>query len=885
MAVRKRPTTGTTPKDIKTSRRAAGVNVLIAIGAATALLILINVVGHLVGGRHNLRWNVETLGRYGLSETAKKILDQVRQPVRLTSIYTSAKLDRKPEQYLPAVRDLLAEMRQYKGDITAINVTSDRAKAEVVARLRKRLDDAAERHKKLIEVFQIFAKTQEGLFGQEIQKWRAYPPAGWLGRLGLPKAFETYLSASSEALKKLAALIRQELNAAALPNYPALADQIEDTLGQVQAALERISTDLGSLAELPAKVQAAQKDLTASAKAVTTELGKAVEAVGQPGSPAPSAPSKVLGEVVAAGRAAAEAARKATAALVQLDEGVGQQLRNLASWRAGVVSLSQLAGNADDLANQVQQINVAVKVELQKQVITEQLRPQLPNLVKQAQAAESALARMIAELSRPDQPTTRKFDEAGKDDFLQAQLEPIREMLRQAGELGELPDQTELIEQIAEDNIVLVEVGEQAGVVPFDDVWPLAPRSDFAPPGAGEEPERRVFNGGMAVCAKVLEMTAEPFAEVVLTFYEQMPPPMMRERQAPISGPIPSLYLQNLRQRLNKANMEIKEWNLATDDEPPAPDKRRKQVLLVLPPPDYTPPMMGPQQMPRFGPEHVEKVKRAIADGSPAIFLAGHLRPRFWGQMGPPEYGFADYLKDEWSLNVRIDLRVVLGERDPLEPDKFVMPVLRWDFLPLSTFSDTHPVGKPLRARRFYWLSACPVARAEGGKAKVNVEEILGVPEGTENIWATAKAEELWQRIITGRGTGIAPDPGGGDMLAPFALAAEAGKTVEGKNLRVIVLGVGLSYIDGFLTYRIPQIKGGQTLATEPPPTGNVDLVVNCVYHLLDKGDYIGAGPAVVQPIRLIRPATMTLVKIVFGFLWPALMIVAGGLVLLARKR
>lgn len=294
--------------------------------------------------------------------------------------------------------------------------------------------------------------------------------------------------------------------------------------------------------------------------------------------------------------------------------------------------------------------------------------------------------------------------------------------------------------------------------------------------------------------------------------------------------------------------------------------------------------MMGPQQVPRFGPEHVQKVRKVIADGAPAIFLAGYLRPRFWGQTTPPEYGWADYLKEDWALDVKTALRIVLGERDPLEPDKFVMPILRWDFLPLSTFVEDSPIGKPLRARRFYWLSACPIAKVAPGRDDVTVDEILTLPADMDNMWAAADAEQLWQRIISGRGTGIVPNPDGGDMLPPLSLAVEARKTINEKEVRTIVLGVGLSYIDGFLTYRVPQLKG-ESLATESPPTGNVDLVVNSVYHLAGRGEFIGAGPAIVQPIKLIRRRTMTLVKIVFGLIWPALVVAAGGAVMLARRR
>jgi hypothetical protein len=240
MAVKKQRKPESAGRDMKASRRAVGFNVIISLVAAAALLIVINVIGDLLSRERNLRWNVETLGRHRLSDTAKRVLEQVRQPVRLTTIYTSTDPDKKPEQYLPQLRDLLEEMRQWKKDITVVHATTDRAKAEVVARLRQRLDKAAEKHRKLIEGFQLLAQSQETLLEQEAQNWRAYPPKGYLAQFGLPKAFETYLTTTKESLRKLSIQLRQDLSGDVLPNYPELSSLIEEALEALQKALEGV---------------------------------------------------------------------------------------------------------------------------------------------------------------------------------------------------------------------------------------------------------------------------------------------------------------------------------------------------------------------------------------------------------------------------------------------------------------------------------------------------------------------------------------------------------------------------------------------------------------------------------------------------------------------
>jgi len=885
MAIRKDSKTDTGERDVRASRRAVGVNVVISVATATALLIVVNVIGDMVSQKNNLRWNVETLGRYRLSEAGKRILDQVDQPIRLTSVYTSTRSDRKPEQYLPRLRDLMEEMAQWKRDVTTVNVTSDRGKSEVVARLRERLDEDAEEYRALIKDFQTLVRVQQTQFEREVLAWRSYPATGWLSRFGLPKAIETNLNEHKEQLRKLATALRQHLSGSGLPDYPGLVDQIRERLDKVHETLTAIRDQLRDLAGLPERAKQAQDELTETVKAVSAELDKAIAVAGKKGSPAPTDPSDVLEKIATTAQATAAQAEKAARRMVKLDTDAGNKLQNLQPWRQGAVLLSQLAQESNNLAAQAQGVRAAVVEQVQRQFITTQLRPALLLLSERAQQAQAAVAEMLAALTELDENTQKRFEQAKRGDFLQAQLEPIRKQLDRAAELEELEGWDELIEKIKEDNNVLVEVGSKVGVVGFDEVWPLAPRGQFDFYADEEEQERRVFYGDMAICGKILNLASDPFADVVLTYFEDVPPPYARQYRPAVTGQIPSRFLQILRERLEKANLEVSDWNLAKDTAPPPATEGRPQVLLVLPSPDMPPFAAGQQNLPKFEQEHVDRVKEVIAQGSAAIFLAGYFRPRFFGQVTSPEYGWGKYLRNEWGLDVKTHLRVVLGARDPTEPDKFVLPVLRWDFLPLSSFTEDHPVGKPLRARRFYWLSACPITRATDGKADVRIEDILVVPREREDIWAAARPEQLWDRIVTGRGTGIVPGENSGDLRAPFALAVEASKADGDGQSRIIVLGVGLSYIDGFLNYRIPQLRGQETLSTEPPPTGDVDLVINSVYHLAGKDQFIGAGPAIIKPIGLIDEPTMRAVKATFGVVWPAMMLVIGGIVMLARKR
>ena len=874
------------------SRLRYGCYVAVSVAAAVGLLVVANVIAAGLSGRFNLRWNVESLGRYGLSDTAKRVLDKVNDKITLTTIYTSVKPDRRGEQYLPRVRDLLDEIRQYKHDVTVINVTSDRQKAEVQARLRQRLDEKAKDHRNRIKDFRDLVNTQRPQYEQLAAEWAHYPPSGWLTQFGVPKAFEEGFKANKAELDKAAAELRAELRDATLPDYSELTDRIKETLKRLLDRLDQIGQHLRQLQNLPATAGKSRPALTKAVAKLTAATNKVAELAGKPGTPPPDDPSAVLDKLARACTEAADAADAAGNELEKFNTATGKYAQFARSWRLEGISLpkhcTRLAGSLSQLAEQAQGIRAAAKVAVQRQFIT-RVRPIMPQLTGHVAKIQAGLSRLLEDLSKLDKHTQAIFERARKSDFLQQQSKPLNELLERIEKLKDLEDQKELIEHIDEDNILLVEVGEKIGVVGFEDVWPLEERQPWDVVGPEEGQERRIFNGDQAVRSKILSMASEPLGEVVLTYFEEPVPPFMRQYRRGMTGPIPSMYLQTLRQRLEKANLTVTEWNMAKEDDPPEPKaKGRPRVLLVLPPPEG-PPMRPPgseEEPNQWGEKQEKKLDELIAGGTGAVFLAAYFQPEMaqFGALRPVPYLLNDYLKKNWGVEARTDLRVVQAVPDPLNPGTYQLPVLRWTFLPLSAFTD-HPAGKPLRARRLYWLSVCPVVKAEG-KPKTTFREILVVPRNPSGgTWAASNPLQLERKLFLGQGRGIVPGSEADDMLPPFPVAAEAAKTVKGKTARIIVLGVGLSYVDPFINSPVPRLTGGETLATDPPPTSDVDLITNSVYYLIGKREFIGAGPSPTPRIRHIPPATMGAVKVVFGVLWPLALLAVGGVVMLLRKR
>jgi hypothetical protein len=891
MAVNDKPKNKPAARDVRSSRTKAGINVIISIVSAAALLVVANVIANTAIPNQRLRWNIETLGRYGLSESAKRILDQVRQPAQVTVAYRSTEPDKKPDEYLPALRDLLEEMHQYKPNLTAVIVNSDRGLAQLMDRVRKNMNEAAKDHQNVVSEFQIFCEQQLPLYERVAQEWKSYPAKGWLSLFNVPLTVEKSMNESRDELRKASTQIRNDLGGSSLPDYPAMTGQIAQTLKRIkEERLDPIPTTLRELAKLPDKTQKLSPELIVALDAFTAAINKA-SAVMKPDA---ADPADALAKFAAATREISDSAEKAVKILGELESGA---LRVSTCWEMEVDTqqgpakaelpevYQQLGGIVMTWGEQAQGVRANANADAQKKFIGN-VAAAMPRLTLQARKARTAVEEMLAMIGKIDDATKQRFEEAKSADYLSDLIKPVVQLQEQLAKLPQLADQSELVERIKQDNFILIEMDNKLAVVAFDDVWPLGSRREMMDLD-NKEQDKREFYGDMAIGSKLLSMVSKPFAEVVLTYFEVVPPQQYWSQVPPVVGPIYSQQLSTLKERLAKANVSVAEWNLAKEEAPPKPKEDAKQVLLVLPTPEPTPPM-GPMDQGgknQFTPEQAAKVAAVIDAGAPAIFLAGYVRPR-GGPFGPPmpmTYGWDEYLSKNWGVEVREEARVIQTVRDPVEPDKFQLPVLRWDFMPLSTFTD-HPIGKPLRARRFYWLSTCPVGKAATPAADVAIRDLLVAPKGMEGIWATTEPERMWRDIIAGRGTGIVPNKQA-DIMPPFALAVEATKKTDKGANSIVVLGVGLSYIDNFLTTRIPQLKGGDTLTTEPPPAGDIDLLVNSVYYVVGKGEYIGAGPAVAQPIGLIDASRMSLIRGVFGLGWPALVLVVGLAVTWTRRR
>lgn len=711
--------------------------------------------------------------------------------------------------------------------------------------------------------------------------------------------------------------------AAALDRLARDARGVADAADSAREALEQLDQNTGGLARAAQGWVQGKLALPETYTVIAMRASSLAEqAAGVRGAAVPAVQKQFLDKALPYLPALHDDARKSEAAvkvvldqLMVLDEGTmkafgeinkDDYLNSLLGPVAGLRQQVKAAPVLDYLsanASLLEKFRQAAK----RQALAEAVGPELGDLLGAIDRLNPRGADIDAVIDLAKKVAAR-VEPAGKAPTVQADAEAaegLKTVAKLAEQLQKSPEdlgkQGDWVGDVQKDNVVIVEVGEdKVGVIGFDEVWPLEPRS--MGPRAAQDKDKRIFNGDAAIAAKVLELSAEPFGEVVLTFFENIPPQYMWQQMPPTMGPIPTIQLKTLRQRLEKANLKVIEWNLMKEINPPwkaaaegaasasapasapAPGKRPERVLLVLPPADQPPPPMGGgEPPPGWSPQHEKAINDAIADGAPAIFLIGYLREQMgmMGSMGPPNYALAGYLREEWGLDVKTAQRVVQAQPDAINPGKWeIIPEL-WLSMPLANFSD-HPAGAPLKARRVAWVDVCPVVPAKENKAQAVLRDILTAPAGAGGLWATSQADELMQQLMQGecRNLSIQKD----DLAPPFGVIVQSERELGGRKNQVIVMGTGMSFMDWFLSNPVRRIEG-KNIVAEPPPSTDADLVVNAVYHLIGRGEYIGAGPSLNQPIGLISPTALAVMQIGFIVLLPLLVIGIGIAVMVVRRR
>jgi hypothetical protein len=884
-------------------RYASMVDVSVVI--ALVLAVVVNLIAH----SDPYRRDFETLGRYGLSDRTRRILADVDKKVAITCVYTSREEGKAAEEYRPRVMEMLEEIRDTMsrggGDATITNVVRDSQRVSLATRLRERQSAEQKEHVALVNEFVSLGEDIEDRLRRAHEQWSQMPDSSYLTMWGLTANVSALLQAGAESVAASRRKIHEGLQIAGLPDYTALITDLQESLGTTRGNLAKAVTAVDTVRAIPASVASGRDSATAALTAASKAASRMVATLDEQEGVPVADPSERLKAFSQSAREAAREVRAASRMLAELGGKEQSEIIRASSYYSVPLKVGGFQVRSDlvdvlgrDVAKPMESLAYEAEAVVKNAKASYQAE-HIERLRKEAEAQRGLLEQIrqfameaMSKLGTADPGSKAIFEQAERGDLFAEMIRPMSGLLDRMEDLPEAADRS-LPSELAEENIVLVEVGDQAKVATFESVWPRQMRQAY--PGAAPGQVRRAFNGDSAIGSLLLSMTHAPFARVLLVHYRPQVPPQMARMVPPSSLPVEQLT--TLRAALKEANLEVQEWNLAeAKPEPENPQDPTPTVLLILPPaPELPFGQYGGGNVPSFGEEELAKIREEIDAGTPAIFLSMHLPslqvPMYYGAppLPVPQYELiAQYLRDTWGVDVKKDHRVVKGIPDQTVPGAFRIDVLDFSFLPVSTFAETHPIGAPLQGQRVFWIDACPILLGEPVEG-VKVDSLLEIPSERTDYWGAGDIAALVMKIRDQQEGLVRPDFSSGDIRPPMSLAVAATRNGDVEPTRspsrIVVLGVGRSMSDGYIDTPVVKLDAQGGIRMDEPPRANADLVVNSVYWLTGHERLIASGPAKVKPIRNISAvAEKTLQAVCLGGL-PLMVCVLGVVVLFIRRR
>ncbi len=880
-------------------RFAVAANVFIAVIVATALLVAVNFIA----AKKSVRKDLASAGNYGISDRTQRIVEGCEQPIKLSLLYERDETDEKQGEYIDRLLDYCDEFERLAPDKIAVtHVTRSGQIEKLVARISSSFGGKAEPHKKALESFarlrgELQAEIQE--VTGECQTLLSQP--SWLGDFPIFAQVVMKLQAIDKALSAVAGEIDELTPAGGIPKYAEATTKAKDAAKEIGNTIGSLGGFLSELNGLADEVSKPDSQNIAMLRNVAAEGNGAIDAlrqtVGGNDDPEPA-------DITVALKAFADEGIKVGATLEGLVRDIDAfaarfpMVAQHADWTTQVkqgpmVMQREVASVLQDADRSLQQIRLRLLGVIDTNG-PEQLRQALASARRQTSILEqnlsvcSQILNSLAErLSSLDDGSKKLVTSARGGQFLKARADALAALVEDIEALPELT-QGSVADELREPNAVVIELGDKTRVLGFAAVWPA--RQGLAGPSAGDAEELgRTFNGDSVISSAILAMAAaKPFATVTLVSYEPKPPqqrnPFMPQ---PPRSIIPAQQLSTVRQRLEAANFKVQTWNMATDETKPTVEEGSTEILILLPPaPQAQPnPFGGPPPAPGFTDAHRQKVRALLDAGGRALFLTSWevSAGGFGGPPRTPPYQYGPLLRDDWGLHVRNDLRMVKIDPDLESADGFRVALPTFQHLPVNGFSD-HVVGKPMRGTRFLVTDACTIERTETTPDGVDTQTILNIPRREQFIGATV--EEIIQivnRLNDRKADGVvrlSHSP----TLGPFDLMVTSERHVGDEDKgKIAVVGFGGSLRDAFVNQDV--LANADPIRFAPPPTENLDLLVNAIYWLNDQGAYIGRGPVPVPRVQAIEPGRLKMTKFGVMLLWPLVAISPGVILWFIRRR
>lgn len=876
-----------------------GANVLLMIVFAFALLVCVNWLCAWASYRTDL----SRLGAYELSERSRNIVADTKGKIRLTSIYTSDDPEKSREKYLPRVRDLFAEYARLGSNVTVQNISEDSEKRQLAKHLEELFNTEAKEHREALESARdLYKKLSDWSTEQAATFGDVEMKQGWLAKFTSFTNSTLNLSGLKDEIDKSLKQI-DELVTGDLPKYAEANRSVKELNDKLlKTALESTGNFLNDLGSLVRSVQSGDETFFAESPQKMSELvslgAELRDAVGAVGSPMPDDPRPALQE---GAKDLGKIATWLAAEVGRIDEFTKRHpiISQHPLWRfkqqvsiiVTETTLPEMLGAAQrdvgDVRAQIRELLQQPDVETRKlQNALERLRQIVAQFNRTFDSASTALSRLKDDFARVDPESTNLLSEAYYDTQFKPHLEALDELNKKIDELPKL-ETGELAEQLREDNVVVVEADGKAAAVAFDEMWPLAGM------GASTDEPRRVFNGDAAVSQALLNLINDkPFAQVIITHFEtEVQEERFKRFARPLAGDLPSYTMEALHHRLLDMNFNVVVWNMGRDPAPPEAIEGVPRVFLVLPPPDPRNVTPGMANMFRtWTPEDETVLRNAIGKDGKAIFLTTYSQPRPINplqQRGPfvqYDYLLKDYLKNTWGVDVDVFHRITFGITDSENPNRFGVSAESWTYPPMNSFT-MQPIGKPLRNRRVYMLNVNAVEVADPPPAGVHAEYVLRIEDqdryfGMQNV--ARVVEELMQPGAEGWvEKDNDPSDGWVDTKPPFGVIVASQNSEGGK---AVVFGSGASFVSNYLEQPIFRQAAGGRIIFDPPPTSNVDLMVNALYWLIGRESLIAAGPVVTPVIATVSRSERNWLSVAV-IIWSIAALALGGVVLFTRRR
>lgn len=439
----------------------------------------------------------------------------------------------------------------------------------------------------------------------------------------------------------------------------------------------------------------------------------------------------------------------------------------------------------------------------------------------------------------------------------------IEEQTTKLQELEPLKIDDLMIELAPTANAILVETDDDARVVNFGSIWPPmqqgAPRAAFS---------GRAFKGEEKLTSAILRATHKEQTAVIFVRYGGGPLFLGGFMPGQPPAPYAAMKIQ-----LEDANFIVQEWDVKTRDTMPEIDPAPTKTIFVLlkPTAPSQGPMGQPGREPPFDQRHRQMVMKAMGENVRAIFAAGWYQGPF-GAI-PATYEYNDYLTKNWGITV--DTSAMLIETTSNVPGQYV--VGRRDFYNMQRLEvgEHMIVGSPL-ARQLTLPWCAPLQVDKTTPEGVTHHTLVVVPT-RDGLWGV-KNIQAYQRQLERRPYLTKEE---GDLVGPFELAVAA----EKENQKIVVISARDFATDqvAFARQLVMAPSGFQIRSVNP---GNVTLLVNSLHWLNDRSDFMDIGkPIDAAVLEIADDSTVKAVQALTIFVWPALVMMAGGMVWWVRRR